>query len=91
MQLGGKVMLKKIKNYLAAIMADNQGNPSSKRAVTLLATILMTIGFIANLFWDYTVDQFIFESIMYVVIAGLGITGAEKFAPKTKISNEEIA
>lgn len=84
-------MFKKILDYIKGIMADSHGNPSSKRAVTLLASLLMTIGFIANLFWDYTIDQFIFESIMYVVIAGLGITGAEKFAPKTKISNDELA
>jgi hypothetical protein len=83
-------MLKKLLNYLKGIMADGQGNPSSKRAVTLLASLLMTVGFIANLFWDYTVDQFIFESVMYVVIAGLGITGAEKFAPKTQ-SQDELA
>lgn len=83
-------MLKKLLNYLKGVMADSQGNPSSKRAVTLLASLLMTVGFIANLFWDYTVDQFIFESVMYVVIAGLGITGAEKFAPKTP-SQDELA
>lgn len=83
-------MLKKLINYAKGIMSDNQGNPSSKRAVTLLASLLMTIGFIANLFWDHTVDQFIFESVMYVVIAGLGITGAEKFAPKTP-SQDELA
>ena len=76
-------MLKKLIDYVKGIMSDSQGTPSSKRAVTLLASLLMAVGFIANLFWDYTVDQFIFESVMYIVIAGLGITGAEKFAPKT--------
>lgn len=83
-------MLKKLIDYIKGIMSDNQGTPSSKRAVTMLAALLMAVGFIANLFWDYTVDQFIFESVMYVVIAGLGITGAEKFAPKTR-SQDELA
>ena len=83
-------MLKKLINYAKGIMSDNQGNPSSKRAVTLLASLLMAVGFIANLFWDYTIDQFIFESVMYIVIAGLGITGAEKFAPKTQ-SQDDLA
>ena len=82
-------MLKRIKEYLKGIMADSHGNPSSKRVVTMIATILMVVGYTANLFWDYTVDQFMFESIMYIVIAGLGITGAEKFAPKTITSNTE--
>lgn len=83
-------MLKRIKDYLKGIMADSHGNPSSKRAVTMICVLLMVIGYIANLFWDYTVDQFMFESIMYIVIAGLGITGAEKFAPKT-VSQDDPA
>lgn len=84
-------MLKKIKDYLKGVMADSDGNPSSKRAVTLIATLMMIIGYFANLFWDYTVDQFMFDAVMYVVIAGLGITGAEKFAPsKVGTSNPEV-
>lgn len=82
-------MLKKIKEYLKGIIADSHGNPSSKRTVTMIATLMMVIGYFANLFWDYTIDQFMFESVMYIVIAGLGITGAEKFAPKTVASNTE--
>jgi hypothetical protein len=42
----------------------------------------------ANLFWDYTVDQFMFDAVMYIVIASLGITGAEKFAPKPPTDSE---
>lgn len=82
-------MLKKFRDYLKGVMADDNGNPSSKRAVTLVATLMMIIGYFANLFWDYTVDQFIYESIMYVVIAGLGITGAEKFAPE-KVKSDVV-
>ena len=71
-----------IKAYLKGIMADSNGSPSSKRLVTMLATFLVAMGYVANLFWEYKVEQFMFESMMYIVIAGLGITGAEKFAPK---------
>ena len=74
--------MKNILGYLKGIMSDNNGSPSSKRLVTILATILVAVGYVANLFWDYTVEQFMFESMMFIVIAGLGITGAEKFAPK---------
>jgi hypothetical protein len=63
-------------------MMSENGNPSSKRMVAVVSTLLIAIGYIANLFWDYTVDQFMFDAVMYIVIASLGITGAEKFAPK---------
>ena len=81
--------MKNVLGYLKGIMSDINGSPSSKRLVTLLATILVAVGYIANLFWDYTVEQFMFESMMYIVIAGLGITGAEKFAPKSPTDSVE--
>ena len=61
-----------------------QGEVSSKRVVTFLAFILVMIGFLANLFWDYTIEDFIYSSVMYIVIAGLGIVGAEKFIGNKK-------
>jgi hypothetical protein len=69
------------------VLADPNGNPSSKRLVTLICTILMTIGFIANLFWEFKIDEFIFNSVMYIIIGGMGITGVEKFAPKSPTDN----
>mgnify|MGYP003341875780 FL=1 len=64
------------------MMGDGHGNPSSKRWIAMIAMVLVCTGYIANLFWDYTVEQFMFDAVMYIVIASLGITGAEKFAPK---------
>jgi hypothetical protein len=74
--------------YVKKMMADGNGSPSSKRWVAMIATILVVIGYIANLFWDQTIEQFMFEAVMYIVIASLGITGAEKFAPKKPTAEE---
>lgn len=71
-----------IKEYVKGIMADSDGSPSSKRLITVLATLLMTTGFLGNLFFNLTIDEHLFDAVMYVIIAGLGITGAEKFAKK---------
>lgn len=67
--------------YFKGILSDPTGTPSSKRFIALLCTILMSTAFIANLFWGYKIDEFIFNAIMYVVIGSLGITGVEKFSP----------
>lgn len=82
--------MSKFLTYLKDMMSEN-GNPSSKRWVAVVATLLIVIGYIANLFWDYTIEEFIFNGVMYIVIGTLGITGVEKFAPKkpTKKSEEE--
>ena len=55
---------------------------SSKRVVTLLAFILCSIPFVANLFWNFTIDAAIFEGMMYIAIAGLGFTASENFTKK---------
>lgn len=78
--------MKGLKTYITQVLQDTNGSYSSKRAVTFLCTALIMVGYIANLFWDQTVDQFMFDSIMYIVIAGLGFSGAERFAP-TKAPN----
>jgi hypothetical protein len=70
---------------IKSMLADGvDGSVSSKRVVTFLAFVLCSVGFVANLFWGYKIDEFIYNSMMYVVIAGLGFTGLEKFAPKLK-------
>jgi hypothetical protein len=78
-----------IKEYIKGILSDSDGSPSSKRAILILCTILMATGYIANLFWKYTVEEFMFNSIMYIVIGGMGITGAEKFAPKAPTTKSD--
>tara|TARA_B110000977_G_scaffold179466_1_gene238087 strand:- start:10718 stop:10930 length:213 start_codon:yes stop_codon:yes gene_type:complete len=47
----------------------------------------MLIGYTANLFWDFTVDTKLFESLQWIVMAGLGFTAAENFSPQ---GNEEV-
>ena len=55
---------------------------SSKRIVTLLAFILCSVAFLSNLFWGLTIDEKLFEGMMYIAIAGLGFTASEKFTKK---------
>jgi len=58
------------------------GSVSSKRVITFLATFLVALAFVLNLFLDLTVEQFMYDSMMMIVVAGLGTTVAEKFAKK---------
>jgi len=53
---------------------------SSKRVITFLAFLLCASAFIAMIL-GHSIDQKLFDSMMYIVIAGLGFTASEKFAP----------
>jgi hypothetical protein len=75
-------MLERAKKYFCEIMQDCDGHPSSKRWVTFICLLLLVTAFLSNLFFGYKVDAFMFDAITYIVIAGVGISGAEKFARK---------
>lgn len=57
---------------------------SSKRVITLLAFIMCSVAFIVDLFTDYETKPYLFDAMMYIVVAGLGFTASEKFASKNK-------
>ena len=68
--------------WLTSMLTDGiNGTVSSKRVITLLAFILCSWGFVASVL-GYHVDAKLFDSMMYIVIAGLGVTASEKFAKK---------
>jgi FtsH-binding integral membrane protein len=70
---------------IKSMLADGEnGSISSKRVITFVATLLVAIAFIANLFWKLTIEEFMYSSMMTIILAGLGTTVAEKFAPKKK-------
>ena len=68
--------------YLKGMLADGAGAPSSKRIISVVFAVLIGIGYCANLFYGLKVDDNLLDAVMMVVIAGLGITGVEKFAPR---------
>ena len=68
--------------WLTSMLQDGtNGSVSSKRVVTLIAFLLCAYGFIASIY-GYHMDTKLFDSMMYIVIAGLGFTASEKFASK---------
>jgi hypothetical protein len=69
---------------LKSMLQDGvDGSLSSRRVVTFLAFVLCAIAFIANLFWEKKVETYMFEGMIYLAMAGLGATVAEKFSAKS--------
>lgn len=65
------------------MFADGEDNSvSSKRVITALAFVMCGIAFMVDLFTDYKITPALFDSMMYIVVAGLGFTASEKFATK---------
>lgn len=74
--------MKKFIDYIKDILSDSNGLASSKRVISVIFAILIGVAFVANLGWGLSVDDNLLDAVMMVVIAGLGFTGVEKFAPR---------
>lgn len=69
-------------NWLNSLLSDGiNGTVSSKRVITLLAFLVCAFAMIADIF-GHKVTPALFESMIYIVVAGLGFTASEKFAKK---------
>ena len=69
-------------NWLNSMLCDGHNSSiSSKRVITLLAFLMCAYAFVADIH-GYKITTSIFDSMIYLVIAGLGFTASEKFAKK---------
>jgi hypothetical protein len=78
-----------MKNFFISVLTSG-GKISSKRFITFLSFIMMVVGFIANLFFQLKIEQYIYESMTWIVLGGLGFTASEQFAKKSPKSSDEI-
>lgn len=74
--------MQKVVDYIKGILGDTDGLPSSKRIISVIFAVLIGGAFVANLVWDLTIDDNVLDAVMLITIAGLGLTGIEKFANK---------
>ena len=66
-------------DHLKTMLSDSTAI-SSKRVITFLAFLMCSSAFIAMI-CGYPIDTKLFDSMMFIVIAGLGFTASERFAP----------
>lgn len=62
---------------------------SSKRVIAFAAFLLCAVAFVANLFWNYKVDAFMFDAMIYLAMVGIGATAVEKFTPYRGVENDK--
>ncbi len=71
-------------SWISVLQDGTDEGISSKRIVTLIAFIICAVAMLVDQFTQYKVNATLFDSMMYIVVAGLGFTATEKFAPKGK-------
>jgi|LauGreDrversion4_2_1035121.scaffolds.fasta_scaffold2231691_2 hypothetical protein len=76
-------------SWLKSMVASNSESVSSKRVITLLAFLMCSMAFTADLFYGLKVSKESFDAMMYIVIAGLGFTASERFSSKQPKQGDE--
>lgn len=75
--------------WLETMLQDScDGSVSSKRVITLVAFIIICVSYIYDQFTMHSANKELFDAMIYLVIAGLGFTVTEKFAPRRKKQEE---
>ena len=59
------------------------GKISSKRVSTAIAVITWVVCVIVELFSDYSVSDNTMDTMMYIIVFGIGATASERFTKKT--------
>lgn len=78
-------------NWLKSMLKDGvDGSVSSKRVITLVAFVIVCISYMYDQFTIHSATKELFDAMIYLVIAGLGFTASEKFAPKGNKKDEEL-
>ena len=70
-------------------MLSSGSKVSSKRVITFASFVLMGVAFLSNLFFDFKVEEFMFDSMMWIVVGGLGMVASEQFGTKKNPDESE--
>lgn len=73
--------MKDVKKFFLNLFSS-KSEISSKRFISFLAFIMMSIGFLSNLYFNYDVEEHMYKSMEWIVEIGLGTILLEPFTRK---------
>jgi len=65
--------------FIKKMLSDTNGDPSSKRVITLISSLLVFIAFVVNIFFDIPLKDYIWNGMLLFAGSGLGFTTLEHF------------
>jgi len=71
-----------MKDFLRQLLTGVDGNISSKRTITLLSFVLVSIAFVANIFFDIPMEEYVFLGMLGFTASGLGFTALDHYSKK---------
>lgn len=69
-----------MKDFLLKMLRDSRGGASHKRLITVVAAILLFVAFTLSMFKKLQLEQYMWETIAWIVLGGMGISTTEYFS-----------
>ena len=70
-----------MKKTLVEMVQGIRGEISSKRVITFISFLCVVFAFVYDVLFEVDLDENTFDSMMYLVVSGMGLTVFEKFSP----------
>ena len=71
-----------MKELFRQLVTGVNGDYSSKRFITLISFLLVSIAFISNIFFDIYMKDYVFLGMLGFTASGLGFTALDHFSKK---------
>jgi len=71
-----------MQKFLVDMFKGVKGEISSKRVITFMSFVWVSIAFLVNVFMEVPLEEHIFDGMLYLVMSGMGLSAFEKFSPK---------
>jgi len=71
-----------MKDFFKKLLSGVNNDVSSKRFITLASFVLISIAFIANIFFDIPMREYVWNGMLIFCGSGLGFTTLEYFGKK---------
>ena len=72
-----------MKDFFMKMVAGVNDDVSSKRVITFMSFLCCMVAFLCNIFMEITLQEHIFDGMLYLTGAGLGFSAFEKFSPSS--------
>ena len=76
-------------DFMIDMLRGVKGEVSSKRVITFLAFVWVSVAFLVNVFMEVPLEQHIFDGMLYLVMSGMGLSAFEKFSPEHAHGDKE--
>ena len=77
-----------MKDFFMKMVAGVNDDVSSKRVITFMSFLCCMVAFLCNIFMEITLQEHIFDGMLYLTGAGLGFSAFEKFSPSSARKQE---